>query len=131
MNFKSFVLIATLISGYAVAQEQPQVISVEPKMGYRPMQVCSNHMVQVPRSQGASTMGGLLGGIVGSQIGHGDTRVAGAVIGSIVGSGIANQQYENRYEQRTVCNTTYEQYQLGEVITFSYRGRTYTQFTPF
>ena len=126
---KKLILILCMSAGFAVAQDQPQVISVEPKMGSRPIQVCSQQVVPV-RTPSASIMGGLLGGVVGSQIGSGDTRVASAVIGSMVGSNIGSTYSDTRYEVRPICNTTYETYQLGEVITFMYKGRTYTQFTP-
>lgn len=108
-----------------VALEVATVISKQPKFNTVYQQVCS----QVPverKNVGGTIVGGVLGAAIGNQFGGGSGRdiatAAGAVIGSQLGS-----QSDTIVEMQTRCSAQPLQVQSGEIITFEYKGRRFTQ----
>jgi uncharacterized membrane protein YeaQ/YmgE (transglycosylase-associated protein family) len=78
----------------------------------------------------AGTIGAVAGGLLGSTLGSNrNDQLAGTVIGALVGGAIGNEvgREPTRIEQRQVCRYIPVQIQQGEIVTFSYRGRVFTQ----
>lgn len=143
-------MLGLLFSTSAMAyNDHAQVINVQPKYVTTYTRQC--HIEQVPvtrtapqggvfdgtgaalKGDGDALAGAIIGGVIGNQIGRGDGRkaatVAGVIIGSNMANGTANAQSGTytEYVNREVCRNVAQQVQRGEIITFSYRGRTFTQ----
>ena len=76
-----------------------------------------------------SVVGGVAGGLLGSTIGGGSGQVAsaavGAIAGTMIGNSIATNQPQYRVEQ--MCYNVPQTVRKGDFVTFSYKGRTFTQ----
>lgn len=115
----------------ARAQEVAQVVSIQPRMITITQQQCRQVTVQAQNTGSTAGMvvGGVAGALLGSQIGGGSGRTAataaGAIGGAMVGNHLGGQQ--GGAQQQTVCENVPVTVQQGEIITFSFRGRTFTQ----
>lgn len=124
-------LTLTVPTLHAQAQEVAQVVSVQPRMVTVQQQQCRQVMVQGQNTGSTAGMvvGGVAGALLGSQIGGGSGRTAataaGAIGGAMVGNHLGGQQ--GAPQQQTVCENVPVTVQQGEIITFSFRGRTFTQ----
>jgi uncharacterized protein YcfJ len=94
-------------------------------------QQCQQIMVQRPATSGndaGGVFGAIAGAAIGNQIGGGSGRdiatAAGAVIGYQMGRG---EPQSSSIGYRTVCNQVPVTVQQGEIVTFEYRGRRFTQ----
>lgn len=114
----------------AVAQEV-YVMSVQPRYVTVQQQQCSVHEVVREGNNGSGTaIGAVAGGLLGSTVGSNrNDQLAGTVIGALVGGAIGNEVGRSpaRVEQRQVCRYLPVQVQQGEIVTFNYRGRMFTQ----
>lgn len=127
---KLFTLSIVFMTSFAFAQQFAEVVSVQPQMVTLNEQRCEQVAVQRPATSG-STAGGVLGAIagaaIGNQIGGGSGRdiatAAGAVIGAQVGRG---EPQPGGIEYQNVCRTVPVTVQRGEIVTFRYRGRTFS-----
>lgn len=115
----------------ALAQQSAEVVRVEPRMITTHEQRCEQIAVHRPATQGSAAggvFGAIAGAAIGNQIGGGSGRdiatAAGAVIGSQVGRG---EPQPAGVDYRTVCEFRPVTHQRGEIVTFSYRGRIFTQ----
>jgi len=115
----------TIITGSASTSDVAVVVSKQPRFITAYQQVCS----QVPverRNMGGTIVGGVLGAAIGNQFGGGSGKdiatAAGAVIGSQLGS-----QNDTTVEMQTRCSQQPIQMQSGEIVTFEYRGRRFSQ----
>jgi uncharacterized protein YcfJ len=124
------LLAACCLAAPASAQETAQVVSVQPRMVTIQQQQCRQVTVQ-GQNTGSTTgmvIGAVAGGILGNQIGSGTGRTvataAGAVGGAMVGNQLGGQQ--GAAQQQTVCENVPVTVQQGEIVTFSFRGRTFT-----
>jgi uncharacterized protein YcfJ len=118
------------VVGAAQAQEV-YVVSVQPRLVTVYQQQCQQVAVQRPAASGnqaGGVLGALAGAAIGNQIGGGSGRdiatAAGAVIGYQVGRG---ESQPGAVEYQTVCNQVPVTVQRGETVTFSYKGRRFTQ----
>ena len=147
MKFKSICLVASLVSTSvatsAIAQDyfnrdhinhghgsQVQVVNVTPRFVTIQQQQCYTQDVTVGGGQGNSGIGAVAGGLLGSTLGSNrNDQLAGTVIGAIVGGMVGNEygRSPSHIEQRQVCRMVPQQIQQGETVTFSYRGRIFTQ----
>jgi uncharacterized protein YcfJ len=114
-----------------MAQQYAQVVRVEPRLVTTHEQQCQQIAVPRPATQGnaaGGVLGALAGAAIGNQIGGGSGRdiatAAGAVIGYQAGRG---DPQPAGVEYRTVCELRPVTQQRGETVTFSYRGRIFTQ----
>jgi len=115
----------------AMSQQYAEVVRVEPRLVTTHEQQCQQIAVHRPATQG-NTAGGVLGALagaaIGNQIGGGSGRdiatAAGAVIGYQAGRG---EPQPAGVEYRNVCEFRPVTQQRGETVTFSYRGRIFTQ----
>jgi len=130
-KFMKKVLIGLcMISGLASAQEV-YVVSSQPRYVTVQQRQCQMREYIREGNSGTGTgIGAIAGGLLGSTIGStpGD-HLAGTVIGALIGGTIGNEvtREPGRIEQREVCSYVPVTVQQGEIVTFNYRGRVFTQ----
>lgn len=128
---KKILTAILFVPAMGMAQQYAEVVRVEPRLVTTHEQQCQQIAVHRPATQG-NTAGGVLGALagaaIGNQIGGGSGRdiatAAGAVIGYQAGRG---EPQPAGVEYRTVCEYRPVTQQRGETVTFSYRGRIFTQ----
>jgi uncharacterized protein YcfJ len=125
---KKFMTLAAFIATPVFAQEL-YVISVQPKIVTIQQQQCQQVQVRTDNSGVGTVVGGVAGGIIGNQVGKGSGNTAATVAGAIVGGMVGNRigQDQAQYETRMQCSMVPVQVQRGEIVTFNYRGRIFTQ----
>lgn len=125
---KRFCVVAALIAAPALAQDV-YVVSVQPMFTTIQQQQCHQVQVRNDNSGMGTVIGGVAGGILGNQVGKGSGRDAATVAGAIVGGMVGNRigQDQAQYETRQQCTMVPVQVQRGEIVTFNYRGRIFTQ----
>ena len=128
---KHLLILLALVPTVALAQQYAEVVRVEPRLVTTHEQQCQQIAVQRPATQGnaaGGVLGALAGAAIGNQIGGGSGRdiatAAGAVIGYQAGRG---DPQPAGVEYRTVCEFRPVTQQRGETVTFSYRGRIFSQ----
>ncbi|NDH32100.1 MAG: glycine zipper 2TM domain-containing protein, partial [Betaproteobacteria bacterium] len=78
-----------------------------------------------------AVVGGVIGAALGNQIGRGDGKTVATAVGAVLGSQMGSQPAQaTGYEIRNVCNNVPVQIQQGEIVTFEYRGRRFSQVFP-
>ena len=115
----------------AFAQQSAEVIRVEPRMVTTQQQQCQEVLVQVPGSSG-NTAGGVLGAIagaaIGNQVGGGSGKDIATVVGGVVGYQVGRgEPTAATTERRVQCTLSPVTVQQGEIVTFRYRGRIFSQ----
>ena len=128
--FLSLVLLSA--ANLALAQEV-YVVSVQPRFVTVQQQRCETVVVQQQdHSTAGSVVGGLVGGLLGHQIGHGSGQTAATIVGAVGGAVAGNElgKADTAPRTRQVCNFTPVQVQQGEIVTFNYKGRQFTQTFP-
>jgi uncharacterized protein YcfJ len=125
------ILTATIlatVAGLSAAQEV-YVVSVQPRYSTVYQQQCQQVQVREDNSGVGSVIGLIAGGIIGNQVGGGTGRDIATVIGAGVGASVGNRigQDQAATSQRQVCQQVPATVQTGEVVTFNYRGRVFTQ----
>ena len=114
----------------SVAAQDVYVVNVQPRLVTVQQQQCNMQEFHREGSSGSGTVGAVAGGLLGSTLGSNrNDQVAGTVIGALIGGAIGNEigREPARIEQRQVCRYIPVQVQQGEIVTFSYRGRVFTQ----
>ena len=126
---KVLISLMLLAAGCAIAQEV-YVVAVQPRYVTVQQRQCQMREYIREGSSGSGTIGAVAGGLLGSTIGStsGD-HIAGTVIGALIGGAIGSEvsREPGRIEQREVCSYVPMQVQQGEIVTFNYRGRIFTQ----
>jgi uncharacterized protein YcfJ len=94
-------------------------------------QQCQDVLVQIPGSSG-NAAGGVLGAIagaaIGNQIGGGSGKDIATVVGGIVGYQAGRSEpTAPTVERRVQCIYAPVNIQRGEIVTFRYNGRLFTQ----
>jgi len=125
-----------LVIGFGVmhtahAQQFAEVIRVEPRMITIQQQQCNEVLVQVPGSSG-NTAGGVLGAIagaaLGTQVGGGSGKDIATVVGGVVGYQVGRgEATAPTTERRVQCTMVPVQMQRGEIVTFRYNNRVFSQ----
>jgi uncharacterized protein YcfJ len=115
----------------AHAQQFAEVIRVEPRMITIQQQQCNDVLVQVPGSSG-NAAGGVLGAIagaaIGNQIGGGSGKDIATVVGGVVGYQVGRgEPTAPTTERRIQCSYVPTQIQRGEIVTFRYNNRVFSQ----
>ena len=114
----------------SVAAQDVYVVNVQPKFITVQQQQCHVHEFHRESNTGSGTIGAVAGGLLGSTLGSNrNDHLAGTVIGALIGGAIGNEvgREPTRIEHRQVCRYIPVQVQQGEIVTFSYRGRVFTQ----
>jgi uncharacterized protein YcfJ len=128
---KKIMLLLMLVSGTALAQTpEVFVVSVQPRFVTVQQQRCETVLVQPQdNSTAGAVVGGLAGGLLGHQIGRGSgntaATIAGAVGGTVLGSNMGKP--DPAPQARQTCSYVPVQVQQGETVTFSYKGRLFSQ----
>jgi len=126
---KKFLAAFLLVPTLALAQQFAEVVSIHPRMVTVHQQQCQEVVVRNDNSGVGTVIGGVTGGIVGNQVGGGSGKdaatIAGVVIGGMVGNRIGQDQAN--YTTRTQCTMMPVQVQRGEIVTFRYNGRIFSQ----
>ena len=102
------------------------VVARQPRYTTVYQQVCT----QVPverRSSGGGAVGAILGAAIGNQIGDGRGRDIATAAGAVIGGQMGSQNDGISVEMQTRCSQQPSQVITGEVVTFEYRGRRFTQ----
>ena len=125
-----FVCLMLAASSTVMAQDV-YIMGVQPRFVTVQQQQCSVQEVVREGNNGSGTViGAVAGGLLGSTIGgNRNDHLAGSVIGALLGGAIGNEMSREpaRVEQRQVCRYVPVQVQQGEIVTFNYRGRVFTQ----
>ena len=114
----------------AATAQDVYVVNVQPRLVTVQQQQCNLQEFHREGSSGSGTVGAVAGGLLGSTLGSNrNDQLAGTVIGALIGGAIGNEvgREPTRIEQRQVCRYFPVQVQQGEIVTFSYRGRVFTQ----
>ena len=114
----------------AATAQDVYVVNVQPRLVTVQQQQCNMQEFHREGSSGSGTVGAVAGGLLGSTLGSNrNDQLAGTVIGALIGGAIGNEVGRDsaRIEQRQVCRYVPVQVQQGEIVTFSYRGRVFTQ----
>jgi len=108
-----------------------EVVHVQPRMVTTHEQVCEPVAVQRPpysTNHAGTILGAIAGAALGNQVGGGSGKViataSGAVIGAHLGRGTPQA---GGFEYQNVCRTVPVTHQRGEVVTFQYKGKTFSQ----
>jgi uncharacterized protein YcfJ len=116
---------------HAQQQEVAHVLQIAPRRVTIQQQQCQQVLVQGQDNSTAGTIiGGVAGGILGNQVGRGEGRTAATALGAVVGafSGYAlGGRDAGAAQYRIVCNLVPVTIQQGEIVTFEFRGRQFTQ----
>jgi uncharacterized protein YcfJ len=128
---KKVFIISMLVSAGAAMAQEVYVMSVQPRLVTVNQQQCQVQEVVREGNNGSGTaIGAVAGGLLGSTLGgNRNDHLAGTVIGALIGGAIGNEMSREpaRVEQRQVCRYVPVQVQQGEIVTFNYRGRVFTQ----
>jgi uncharacterized protein YcfJ len=128
---KKVFIISMLVSVGAAMAQEVYVMSVQPRLVTVNQQQCQIQEVVRDGNNGSGTaIGAVAGGLLGSTLGgNRNDHLAGTVIGALIGGAIGNEMSREpaRVEQRQVCRYVPVQVQQGEIVTFNYRGRVFTQ----
>ena len=128
---KKVFIISMLVSVGAVMAQEVYVMSVQPRLVTVNQQQCQiQEVVRDGNTGSGTTIGAVAGGLLGSTLGgNRNDHLAGTVIGALIGGAIGNEMSRepSRVEQRQVCRYVPVQVQQGEIVTFNYRGRVFTQ----
>jgi uncharacterized protein YcfJ len=107
-----------------------EVLHVQPRMVTTHEQVCEQMPVQRPtqHNHAGAILGAIAGAALGNQVGGGSGKViataSGAVIGAHLGGGDGQP---GSYTYQQVCRTVPVTQQRGEIVTFKYKGKTFSQ----
>lgn len=127
MNIKQFILVCSFAFPIsAQSQEIAVVVHKQPKYITAYQQVCTQVPVE-KRSQGSGIVGAIVGAAIGNQIGGGSGRDIATAAGAVIGGQLGSQNDISNVEMHTRCSQQPIQFQQGEIITFEYRGRRFTQ----
>ncbi len=128
---KKVLITAMLVSASAAMAQEVYVMSVQPRLVTVQQQQCQIQEVVRDGNNGSGTaIGAVAGGLLGSTLGgNRNDHLAGTVIGALLGGAIGNEMSREpaRVEQTQVCRYVAVQVQQGEIVTFNYRGRVFTQ----
>jgi len=126
---KKFLFVLLFAATPVFAQQFAEVIRVEPRMVILQQQQCQEIQVRQDNSGVGTVIGGVAGGIIGNQVGKGSGNIAATVAGAVVGGMVGNRigQDQANYETRQQCTIMPVQVQRGEIVTFRYNGRVFTQ----
>jgi uncharacterized protein YcfJ len=124
-----FILLCFLypVAGVA-AEDHAKVIRSVPRYATVYHQHCRTEQVATDNSGVGTVIGGVAGGILGNQVGGGSGKDVATVLGAVVGASVGNRigQDQVNVENRNICQQIPTSVQVGEVVTFLYKGKTFS-----
>ena len=108
-------------------QDYATVVARQPRFATMYQQVCTQVPVERRSSGGGGVVGAIVGAAIGNQIGGGHGREIATAAGAVIGGQMGSQNDGTTVSMETKCNNQPVQFQQGEVVTFEYRGRRFTQ----
>lgn len=124
MRYFLLTMVLMAFSTLTLAQEGIHIVSRTPRYVTVEVPVCSKQHV-VHTSHNRKILGAIAGGIIGNQVGGGNGRTIATALGAVLGSNAAKDH--SYVKEETVCSYEKTQVQQGEIVTFSYNGKTFTQ----
>lgn len=124
------ILATVLLLGTTLAHSQEvYVVSVQPRYSTVYQQQCQITSVTENNSGVGTLIGAVAGGIIGNQVGGGTGKDIATVIGAGVGASVGNRigQDQVTSSQRQICKQVPVTMHSGDLVTFNYRGRVFTQ----
>ncbi|NBT70216.1 MAG: glycine zipper 2TM domain-containing protein [Betaproteobacteria bacterium] len=121
------------LDAYAQQIDAAIVVARQPNFVTILQQQCQQVPVQISnQNTGGTIVGGVLGAAIGNQVGRGDGKTVATAVGAVLGSQLGGSQgaTAGAIEYRTQCNNVPVQVQQGEIVTFEYRGRRFSQSFP-
>ena len=125
MKKSVFIIIGAMASTSVFAQDVAEVISVTPRYVNRRVEICTTYQV-VKESPNVNILGAIAGGLLGNQVGGGNGQTAAAALGAVIGSQVGTNK-GSRIVEEVRCEPQIENIQQGEMVTFRYKGRIFTQ----
>ena len=109
-----------------------EVLYVQPRMVTTHEQVCEQIPVQRPtqHNHAGAILGAIAGAALGNQIGGGSGKVIATASGAVIGAhfgGSGGDHQLGSYTYQQVCRTVPVTQQRGEIVTFKYKGKTFSQ----
>jgi uncharacterized protein YcfJ len=125
---KKLAFLLLLVSGVASAQDV-YVVSTQPRFVTTQQQQCQIVSQYEDNSGVGTVLGAVAGGVIGHQIGGGFGRDVATVLGTGIGASVGQRigQDQRQLVNKQVCNLVPVTVQQGEVVTFNYKGRVFTQ----
>jgi uncharacterized protein YcfJ len=128
---KKSILALMLVMPIIATAQSVVVESVVPRYSTSTQPVCARKQVSHSGrdNAGGTIIGAITGGIVGNQVGGGSGKTIATVIGALVGAKVGNNlsQENMTFREETVCEYVTTETQVGEVVTFSYKGHTFVE----
>ena len=128
---KKSLAILAVVSSFANAQQWAEVVRVDPQYSSVPQQECRQVAVQrgaTSENPAGGVLGAIAGAAIGNQVGGGAGKDIATVVGGIMGYQAGRGEASpGGVEYRTVCEYTQSTVQRGEIVTFQYKGKTFTQ----
>jgi uncharacterized protein YcfJ len=117
-----------LVSSISYAQDV-YVVSSQPRFVTTNQQQCRTVAVYEDNSGVGTVIGAIAGGVIGHQIGGGFGRDVATVLGTGIGASVGQRigQDQRQVVNKQVCDLVPVTIQQGEVVTFNYKGRVFTQ----
>jgi uncharacterized protein YcfJ len=121
------ILFSISVHAQVYNQDVAVVVSKQPRYNTVYQQVCTQVPVERRNSGGGGAVGAILGAAIGNQIGGGHGREIATAAGAVIGGQMGSQNDSTNIEMQTRCSQQPTQIMVGEIITFEYRGRRFTQ----
>ena len=122
------VLGLSVVATTATAQDVARVVKTQPTYETIYERVCRQVTVQTDNKDEGTVIGAITGGIVGNQVGNGSGKDVATILGAIIGANVGNRigsDQKNTVTQEQ-CENRPVQRQVGEVITFEYKGKRFS-----
>jgi uncharacterized protein YcfJ len=122
----SLLLISPTVYAQSMTQDVAVVVARQPRYVTSYQQQCT----QVPverRNTGGGVVGAIVGAAIGNQIGGGHGREIATAAGAVIGGQLGSQNDGGTVEMQIRCSQQPVQVLAGEIVTFEYRGRRFTQ----
>ena len=107
-----------------------EVLHVQPRMVTTHQQVCEQVAVQRPaqHNYAGSILGAIAGAALGNQVGGGSGKTIATASGAVIGAQLGRGETQpGGYDYQNVCRSVPVTQQRGEVVTFQYKGKTFSQ----
>lgn len=126
---KKFLFAVGILASTTAFAQDVRIISVQPRVVTIQQQQCQNVQVREDNSGVGTVIGAVAGGIIGHQVGKGSGNTAATIGGAMVGGAVGNRigSDQGNIATRQDCRYVPVTVQQGEIVTFQYRGRIFTQ----